>query len=727
MQRGILLSIILLLFNLAQGQKNITAWYANGQAWIVFDLDIVGPISNKDPRSYSLYASDKPFNSITQADIQARLFIQELVPSALRSQFNLPELTFKIPDGKGGLYTLGANEGLFVITVHRSELKYFGVIKDGGTKFSTGTNITNAPVELRYSLSESPQCYPQISQILSTGHSATAYYLWADGRKDWWKGRPDFPIMANKFKNGMPSLFIVSEGLDISERPSERSITHWLHGGGGTAAQSLPGQKSSINIIPKSGYLVAHNDDFFRYVNGQLTTFESNSNFFGWSKDRNPFDKTWKGPISGDTIVNYTQRRILWINDWLVATKNVNPYRISLQGHSMGSGGVAALARAFPNRFSLATLFNNGMTFGEEETFNQRIDLMGSPRINAPTNLLNRSNKTVTSTDLFHASKSIAQERDMCIMQVWHGKNDNNPTMKWDEEVVEGFLEADASGMGWKIFWDERGHGLNALETHWSHGPSDSQQTQKDNVAFHQKFFSNQSFPAFFNHQFDVRNNKLGIGQIGVGHDDGDDWGTWGGYHEWDIDQIVDEPEVWEATVWLNGEAYYKYDICPFAALTSDIAIRKPQNFRPVKGTTLEWNLVDDRFGTVLYQGMVDVEEDDLVVIPEVTIFREDIRKTRLIVKIAETTSVHNTKPSVSWSFYPNPTRDVINIKINQLLNEEVEVTILNPLGQPLIQRNSSFNSNEVTVPVNTLDPGIYVVRIQNQNFQEARTFMVNR
>ncbi|MEJ7681346.1 MAG: hypothetical protein WKG06_26550 [Segetibacter sp.] len=61
--------------------------------------------------------------------------------------------------------------------------------------------------------------------------------------------------------------------------------TLWLHGGGGSALQSIPESREQVNIIPQKGILVAHNDDFFRVdsVEGQDTIigFHSNTWFFG--------------------------------------------------------------------------------------------------------------------------------------------------------------------------------------------------------------------------------------------------------------------------------------------------------------------------------------------------------------------------------------------------------------------------------------------------------------
>ena len=84
-----------------------------------------------------------------------------------------------------------------------------------------------------------------------------------------------------------------------------------------------PGNGRTLTALTDSTpYLVAHNDDFQRYVEGQLLFQETNSWWFGWGKNHDPFDANFE-PAEGDTVINYTQRRILWINDRILAANRV--------------------------------------------------------------------------------------------------------------------------------------------------------------------------------------------------------------------------------------------------------------------------------------------------------------------------------------------------------------------------------------------------------------------
>jgi pimeloyl-ACP methyl ester carboxylesterase len=334
--RHLIALFLLTICTFGNAQTNVRGWYAEGQVWILWDLD------NSPPETYAIYSSASPFTNTNQAQLTGRLFEAEWTPFALRTQI-LATANYIIPNNSGGRFTLPANTGLFVETVHENGAKYYAVVKCGNTAV-TANNLSSR-IEYRFNVNEPVQAQSQGTATLASGHKSTAYYMWADGRDNHWEGRPDFPIMANRHKNGMPSFFILSEALNMPA--VNRSLVVWLHGGGGIAYQSLPAFRARINIEPQNGFLSAMNDDFIRLVQDSLVTEGSVSWHFGWTKKHDPFQVGYV-VADDDTIVNYTQRRYLWIVDWVIKNKNVDPSRVAVQGHSMGAAGTTALAKAFP-------------------------------------------------------------------------------------------------------------------------------------------------------------------------------------------------------------------------------------------------------------------------------------------------------------------------------------------------------------------------------------------
>ncbi|MEJ7681347.1 MAG: hypothetical protein WKG06_26555 [Segetibacter sp.] len=219
----------------------------------------------------------------------------------------------------------------------------------------------------------------------------------------------------------------------------------------------------------------------------------------------------------------------------------------------MGSAGATALMKAYPKKFATAAIFNNGLD-GPDLT-DQGYHLFGDKNTNLPTNLIRRSNTdpVVHIYQAFNLNDRNSTERDLPLVRMFHGKNDDRGLMKWDAYVVQEYRKADSFGWGMQLYWGERNHGLEGWWTnhdHWSFG-LDSQ-TFRDNVGYEETFRSNVSYPGFFNHRIDQKNHdpgdgtvgtdnipstdSSGVNGIGVGHD----WGTWGGYHEWNRETIIE-------------------------------------------------------------------------------------------------------------------------------------------------------------------------------------------
>jgi hypothetical protein len=636
--------LFLLLFPLSLfSQTNVRAWYAKGQVWVVWE------VSNPLPETYAIYAKPTAFSNTANAVLLGRPFREEYLPGALREQLD-STLNYRVPNGQGGIYQLKSNEGLFVATPHQTGAIWVAVVKAGETTVNPGVNITQSATPYQYNpTTDRVQCHLQavFPSPFSTGYNCLAYYMWADGRQNHWEGRPDFPIMANAVKNGMPSMFMISVpiGLDTS-KPFPLSI--WLHGGGGTARQSLAGSRKIVNIDPKEGILVAHNDDLFGYLHQYYGGFQTVTRHFGWRKNYDPFNTTPTIPPV-DTVINYTQRRYLWIDDWLTRNFNVDPTRISINGHSMGSKGTTAMAKVFPEHYASATIFNNGFFFSGDSTLTDVV--FGPAAYNYPTNLRNRKGEVVIFPKAFDMTDNLSPSRDFPVFRCFDGKNDTNSEMHWSPGVVAEYRAADSLGIGAQLFWSERTHDIGGAGDHWAYGNLPTEQTVLDDVAYEETHFrSDRSYPAFFNNRLDPTAADPGDGTIGTGANGvGDDWGTWGGWHHWDEAGVIDLPGGWSATAWLPSNAVFANDICPHESLTADVAIRKPQQFKPATGKTLHWVVKDAADGTVLQSGNTNVQADSLVVIPKVVVYKDIIRKVRIIVADRKPT----TNPILLHIFHP--------------------------------------------------------------------------
>jgi len=589
-------------------QTNVRAWYAQGQVWVVWETPVPGP------DTYGIYKKTTAFTNTNQANLIGRPFQFEYLPGTYYQQTGDPNFTYRIPKPDGTVYQLAPGEGLFVETVLNTGSAFYAVVAWGQTAVTGGMNITQNAADYTYNpITQPVNCHLQRTEILPSGHQTAWFSMWALGRQNENAGRPDFPVLANAAKNGMPSMFIISLSLTLDTSGGQKMpMTHVFHGGGGLAKQMVANRFKQFNFEPKQGVSVAHNDDF--PVNTLTDTGDSiftagRSLWFGWTKRHNPFEFGFAA-MPGDTVINYTQRRIVWISDWLVKHFPIDPNRVAVMGYSMGSGGAAVLAKSFPDKFSTACMFNAGFRGADDAT---SVRIVGSRSDNLPTNLRGWNNQTVHIEQVFSLNVPCSDQRDFPVMRVWIGKNDDNGRMHWGPAVAAQFRQADSLGWGTQIHWDERGHTYPMLDFHWIQGENPSEQTYRDNLSYQELFRSNQSYPGFFNHRLEPLNNDPGTGQLGINNGDGDNWGTWGGWHNWDLASITDEPGKWEVTAWLTGNALFTNDNCPENALLTDFSIRKPQQFKPAPGKMLEWRVSDVANNQLIQAGLTTVLPNGLV------------------------------------------------------------------------------------------------------------------
>ena len=629
MKHLILSFLLLAISSTLFSQSNVRGWYADGQVWIVWEAN------DSLPETFAIYTNPTPFTHTDNATLAGRLFRQEYTPAAMREQVD-SAATYRIPDGTGGIYQLATNEALFVVTPHQAGTLYFAVVAWGNHTVTPGENITPAAVAFQYNPGADPvECHLQkvFPSPFNPNYICAAYYMWADGRQNQWEQRPDFPVMANAAKNGMPGFFIISAPQDL-DTMGGIALSVWLHGGGGTARQSIAGSRLIIHLNPKNGILLAHNDDLFGYYLSYFSGLDGSSKHFGWRKNYDPF--TGEPPFEVDTIINYTQIRYRWIDDWVLRHYPVDPARIHINGHSMGSRGATMMAKTYPDHYASATILNNG---GADDDPPAVVDVVYGPTaLKFPTNLKDYDGITVPFVQATDYVTRLSNQRDLPLMRYYHSKNDKNDEAltgnSWDPGVVANFRAADSLGFGAQLNWSERQHGPDTgpdFDDHWLNGALPTEQTILDDIAYEEEHFrSDRSFPAFFNHRLDPRNNDPGTGLQGINNGDGDNWGTWGGYTRWDDPQEI--TTHWQTTAWLESDAVFDNDNSPDDSLRADLAIRRPQEFNPVSGTMVNWWVRDAATNQILQNGTAMVQADNLVVIPQVQLFSKDIRQVQIEV-----------------------------------------------------------------------------------------------
>ncbi len=716
MVKFLISAILLAISSPLFAQTNVRAWYADGQVWVVWKVE--APL----PDWYEIYAKPTPFTSADNAIRVGKLHKFEYICAALKEQIDT-STTPRIPAQSGpGKYQLAANEALFVFTPHEAGLLFFAVVAEGETTVTSGQNLTVSAVPFQFNPASDPvECHLQalFPSPFANGFICFAFMMWADGRQNQWENRPDFPVTANAAKNGMPSLFFISApvGLDTAQ-PFPMSV--WLHGGGNIARQALAGSYPSVNIKPVEGILLAHNDDLFGWEDQNPPNPNRATWHFGWRKNYDPF--TANNTTSDvDTIVNYTQRRYLWIDSWLLKHFNIDPNRIQILGHSMGSAGTTAIVKCFPEHYASATIFNNG--FGGP-TPGDNVATFGEPSLNFPTNLKNQAGETIHLLHLFNLLDNCSASRDLPLIRHWHSKNDNGSTMGWDAYVVENYRKADSLGIGIQSMWSERAHTMDdapLFNDHWIKGNQANQQTALEDVAFAEsRYRSDESFPAFFNHRLDPKNNDPGTGMFGINNGDGDNWGAWGGWHRWG--NTAESAGTWQVTAWLESNAVFGNDNCPHDFLTADLAIRKSQQFKPVSGTPVYWQVKDFLTNQILQSGSTMVQADDLTVIPQVEVFRNDIRKVRIEVSTQPVATKEAGRSFLNITVSPNPSTEASTLIVYSEKEQEVTLRLSGISGViSFVKKQIHPGENRISlIDFGLIPAGVYFVAIEAERQQKV-------
>ena len=607
----------------------IEGWYANGQVWLTWTPPATVTPPADFPLTWYIFASDQAFTDTADATLIGRIFDVDGTPERMRIVSGNNH-NFRIPDANGGTCEVTAEKRLFVHTIRQGGegLKYYTVSHEPQRVVRPNELAT---VDGIYSDIEPPLPHFQHREILPVSginYEAYYWYVWVDGDEDHTAGRPDFEIMANATRHGYPHLFVAYTNENHSFSEAAPAVVA-LHGGDGTPTIYRPGvnKSKSMGKEPETHITFAH-DDRLNVLKGGPSDrgiADRTTGWFGYRSSYNAFDN--QNPVlSTDVVINYTQRRVLFVNDFMVRTGRVDEQRIAICGYSMGSSGTLRLIQTHPEKWSTATLWCQGFR-GPGES----IGLSGPGSAYLPTNLNWPDGTTIHLRDLGNLTDAPTAPQEYPLIRVLCGQNDRNGAMHWDawqyqkpgdKSVADRFFEMDLKPYGIHLYWDRRGHGFSEWNHHWC---KDNNHTRRDDLTYTVNYRKDQSFPAFYNHQ---RYNPAKTPHL-------NDWGTWGGYHQWSPSGIVDQMDRWECTMWLldNQPSNYAVDSSPHETLECDFSIRRAEHFRPAEGETIYWHMVEPGTGTVIPNtaGSRTVPSDLGIIIHRLEVARDPARR-RLII-----------------------------------------------------------------------------------------------
>ncbi len=628
--------------SICPAQTMVQGWYTKGQVFLKWRVAASLPPA---PGTYDIYASPALETDTANMTLVGRLFQEEWEGQRIR---NLQGgVTLLLPGPLANTtYQLAIDEGAFVFTPHQAGAGYFAVVRHGDTVV---TSANRDQVTFGYDPVNEPVVpHRQFDGFTTGGYPYTAYVVWIDGAANENSGRPDFPIMGNQHRRGVPHVFVVTSPLSPLPATPYPCVFS-LHGGGGEYGAFRPGQPARANMTLEltNGIVVTPDDSEFSRREG--TTIFQSSGWLGYCKNFDPFtDAVRVDPPDDEIILNYTSRRVFWFLDWLKlpgSGYNIDPLRVAVLGHSAGSWGASHLSRQHPELFCAAVGHNVPLNFPDGAGANP---FTGKPSQNLATNLTSPiTGLPIGRTDVLRPQTRLSSsERDFCCTRLYFGKRDDDGQAAWTPTERAAVDALNDSGMGISISWDEREHGVDKWDTdeddvtddpaHCDPWPDIGQWIYPIKSERHSAQYlvdtyqTDRSYPGFINTDEDLSANGRqpdpGPGDpcLGAPYTA---WGTWGGYCEWDTATLIDEADRWECTVFLRGLSAVSVDNADVTEITADFSPRRTQQFNPAQGTPVCWTLANESDGMVVQSGTVFAGPDGLVTVIGLNIRRDPERR----------------------------------------------------------------------------------------------------
>lgn len=596
------LLVSLLPCSVSLAQSALLGHHEDGQTWLIWNEPVVSPAS------YRVYASTVDF--VANGGTTAVGFeVGRILPAdwnATRLKLMLPGQEWVIPRPGPGTYTLAPNQAMFAYTPHDTTPLYFAVVVDGQSTV-TANNMAGPIAQTL----DPVRAHLQGVGTHSTGQTFRVFANWVDGNADHASGKPDYPIMGNASMNGCGAIFVVTDPLGPFPSADLPAVVA-LHGGEGNMGNFLPSPGNNIGLTFDDAFLITP-DGTINSVSGDI-----GAAWLGYWQGFDRFTDPFVAPPVPDDalVVDYLHRRLMWQIEWVQSLYPIDAEALSILGHSAGSRGTGMIRRLHPDLFAAAHLYSALLEPGEDS------GAVGAEAQNLTTTL--PGNPGVAEVGYEDSLLSLT-ERDLPFTRMVIGRTDVVSSATWDLQQIEAYHAIDATRMGTHLFWDERGHGLQLWNGAYFNGSTLLHGSTLTRYRLHE------SFPAFFSDDQDLvlagQQPDMGDGNPLVG----DVHGTFNGYYDWEQATLIDSADTWRCNLFLTKLSTNPKDNSPGTRAQASLAIRRPQQFLPEAGRGFFYALERVASGELLQAGTGVVEDDGLVVVPDLTIYADPDR-VRLLV-----------------------------------------------------------------------------------------------
>jgi len=678
-----------------RAQTDLQGWHTRGQTFLVWGNDAPGDTL------CDIYASDQPISSLSGARWIGRCFSDN--GANFRLDGYVTDARWILPDGSGGAVEVAADKTYFVVTPHETGQRYYAVVLKADTLVTAANSI--GPI--------AETIDPAEATIQLQNDSLTVYAHWIDGRDDPESGRPAYPVMGNLYENGLGYNFALWEP-QAPAGPGEQPLVVALHGGGGDLWAFAPHRAAGSYTRGLAGYLACLDDgrrsrDTLSLQDGVVNTF-----WYGYADEYDRFDPGYPGDSA--TVIDYTVRRMWWEIGWLMRQLPIDSARVTMMGASMGGNGSLLHTQFAPQTFGAALAL---VAIGTGPVNTSKYKLWGLEQQNLPTNLEGRPG----IYDAFNWSwrlENLQQSGpDWPFTVILSGKQDT--VAPW-EEKPELYARLDSAATGCALYWDERQHGLGWFSAQFG-------SSEHIHASYLTRFRKDRSFPGFSNTDSDPnmpgRQPDPGDGTP----ENGDPWGTWGGYLEWDPETIEETPDSWAASLWVVSQSEYECDIPAADTIRADLTPRRLQQFQPQPGLPYRYELIREANGQLLQSGTVTAQSGGRITIPGLRLIKEPARLTIFrSLRAPEAGASGRPKAFRLFQNVPNPFNASTAISFQLAASAHVRLTVFNVRGQVvgvLLDEERPVGVHRVRFHGQGLSSGFYFCRLQTGAGSETRKMVL--
>ena len=549
---------------------NLTATYSNGQVFLTWTN-----VSSTN-QQYNVYRSSSKLTSSSQLNSSTLLgFVRDSSSKNYRlSQLDKKNIFFKIKDNG---QPLAANQGLYAVTCANNNKSYYYAVTV--TDLSSGTEykqLTLGKNSLSSSVTDKTvKPLPVLQDSIVSGKSG----IGAKYRYVQFVNNQQTPLWPAMNSTGSFEMNFYFEKLGTVQRYPLMVMFN------GDVALSTK-KNATVPLTFTYGYILGL-DDYLPLKEGK--TIGSDDYFMGYYQNFNIYTNDNPIPTSG-IIKVYAQKSYLEAINWAESHFPVDTSMVYATGDSHTGFGALITATTYPQKFAAIYVTVEPINIGPsgdqiyEEEWGMNSTKLNTDFMNPQTGL------PIPITDFSDARAMVHNDEllNMPLIFDVHGKNDTK--VLWAQSKIDWLDSVQSNHIGGAFYWDQRQHG----------GDGKNFTTDETTPDFF-RYQTTKSYPAFSNCTI---NQNPGNGD----KNSGAPWGGINSYLDFN-DNITDQKCNYSVMVFIKDLyvggvlAPIQYDTC-----TSDVTIRRLQNFRPKNGQTVNWanyniNNVKIQSGSFVYTG----------------------------------------------------------------------------------------------------------------------------